>query len=646
MDLADAQRTTTARVFTGLTALCAAAIPIAAILWTTNFALRLGLAPVTEQYLALILGLSLAVLYLTEANPQNRSHPPAPAMRWVLRVAALVGLATLGYAALVYIELLNLIAYRPPVLTFIGAVTVVLVADGVRRRAGFALFAIVALFFFYALFADRVPGALIGRNLGLVPLVQYIGFDPSAVYATPLKVGATVVIVFVLFGALLNRAGGGEFFTDLALATAGRTRGGAAKISVVASALLGSISGSAVSNVATTGVITIPLMRRGGYSARDAGAIEAIASTGGQLTPPIMGAAAFLMAEFLEIGYLQVVLAAIVPAALYYFSVFVQVDLIAARENITFVDREVVPFGQVMRRGWHFLLPFAMLLWGLFGLHLEPEDSALVSCLVLAVVGYLRPYGKMKLTLPALGRALTETGRTMVELILVVAAAGFVIGILNATGLSFALTLMLVDAVGSNQILLLAVSAGICILLGMGMPTAGVYVLLAALVAPALVETGIDPIAAHLFILYFGMMSMVTPPIALAAFAAAAISRANPMSTGLASVRLGWAAFLIPFLFVGSTALVLEGPVTETILATARAMLGIMLVSAAIVGWSGGRIGRLARLGLALLGLLTMPTGIQGDAWTTLSGAGAAAGLAVLSWRAFVGRRPKAAMSK
>ena len=619
----------------GLVKTCAFLITISCILWNLDLPTRLGFAVLTEQYLALVLGLAVCILYLTVSWTRER----------VRRVGALdaglalLGLVTLVYTAFAYVGLLNEIAFRPPIITFIGAVVTVLVLEGVRRNSGWALFIIVAVFVVYALMAHLVPGPLIGRNLTLVQLVQYIGFDPSAVFGTPLKVGATVVILFVFFGTLLFMAGGGEFFTDLSFAVTGRTRGGAAKIAVVASALFGSISGSAVSNVVTTGVITIPLMRRGGYSKNDAGAIESVASTGGQLAPPIMGAAAFLMAEFLEIPYMTVAMAAIVPAVLYYFSVFVQVDLMAARDRFAMVDQEIPRISDVLKRGWHLVIPFAVLLYALFGMNSEPEDAAMMSAVVIVAVGFLRPYREHRLTVRKLLGAFVDTGTSMVELILIVAAAGFVIGILNITGLGFALTLLLVDAVGGNLVPLLLISAVICIVLGMGMPTSGVYVLLAALVGPAIVEAGVDPIAAHLFLLYFGMMSMITPPIALAAFAAAAIAKADAMATGIAAVRIGWASFVIPFIFVGTPALLLKGPPAEIIVDIVEAMVGIFAMSVAVVGFFGRKLGPLTRMGLAALGAASLPLALAGTDWGTINLVCAVLVIAALGYRLFLTRR-------
>lgn len=578
---------------------------VGCILWNVEAPTRLGFAILPQQYMAFQLGLALAIAYLLFDFRGKRKMSSSP----IDSVIATVAFLTLMYAAWDFSWLLQEQAYRPWQITLIGAVVTLAVMEGVRRRAGWMLFSIVLLFLVYALFADKIPGKLIGKELSPVRLVQYIGFDPSAVFSTPLAVGTIIVLLFVFFGQLLFAAGGGNFLTDLAMAATGRSRGGSAKISIIGSALFGSISGSAVSNVVTTGVVTIPLMQRGGYSKSDSGAIEAVASTGGQLTPPIMGAAAFLMAEFLEISYLTVAAAALVPAILYYFSVFLQVDLIAGRDSIESSNSEDLSVAEVLGQGWHFVLPFAVLLGALFIWRIDPEDAALLASLVIVLVGFVRGYRGKKLNLKTLGNVFVETGTSMVNLVLVVAAAGFVIGVLNITGLGFALTLVLVDAVGSNTVLLLLMSAAICIILGMGMPTSGVYVLLAALIAPSLVQAGIEPLAAHLFILYFGMMSMITPPVALAAYAAATLTNTNPLFTGLAAMRVGWAAFIIPFTFVAVPALLLKGSWLVISGSLFLAVAGIGSVTAGIVGYWGKILAIPIRLLLVVLGLLALPLG-------------------------------------
>lgn len=577
----------------------------ACILWNLEAPTRLGVAILKQQYMALQLGLALTICFL-RYGAGGKEKDGVGVIDAIIAIAAF---GVLLYAAYDFVWLLKEQAYRPWQITMIGAVVVVTVMEGIRRRAGWMLFSIVAVFLVYALFADKVPGQLIGKELSPVRLVQYVGFDPNAVFSTPLAVGTIIVLLFVFFGKLLFAAGGGAFFTDLAMAATGRSRGGSAKISVVGSALFGSISGSAVSNVVTTGVVTIPLMQRGGYSKRDAGAIEAVASTGGQLTPPIMGAAAFLMAEFLDISYFTVAGAALIPAMLYYFSVFLQVDLIAGRDKIAPTDIDGLTVRQVLREGWHFVIPFAVLLIALFWWRMDPADSALLSAVAIVAVSFLRSYRGQKLNPRTLWDTFVDTGTSMVDLILVVAAAGFVIGILNITGLGFALTLVLVDAVGSNVVLLLAISAVICIILGMGMPTSGVYVLLAALVAPSLVQAGIQPIAAHLFILYFGMMSMITPPVALAAFAAATITKDDPLKTGLASMRVGWAAFMLPFIFVATPAILMNGTWVQIILSLALACAGVFAITAGIVGFWAQRLTLLSRIAFTALGLVALPLG-------------------------------------
>lgn len=586
-------------------AVLASAMCVLCIMWNVELHTRLGFALLRQQYMALQLGLALAIVFLRFGF----SGKPVSRPGIVGIGAALICLGTLLYASVDFVWLLKEQFYRPWQITLIGTVVVLAVMEGIRRRAGMMLFSIVGVFLIYALFADRVPGQLIGKAMSPQRLVDYVGFDSSAVFSSPLAVGSIIVLLFVFFGQLLFAAGGGAFFTDLAMAATGRTRGGSAKIAVVGSALFGSISGSAVSNVATTGVITIPLMQKGGYSKEDAGAVEAVASTGGQLTPPIMGAAAFLMAEFLDIPYAQVAAAALIPAALYYLGVFLQIDLIAARDRIAAPEEARLTVREVMAEGWHFLLPFAVLLYALFGMRMDPEDSALLASLAIIAAGFLRGYGGTRLTLRSLGQVFVDTGTSMVDLILVVAAAGFVIGVLNVTGLGFALTLMLVETVGSSILLLLLISAIVCIVLGMGMPTSGVYVLLASLVAPSLVEAGIEPIAAHLFILYFGMMSMITPPVALAAFAAATISGAGALATGISAMRMGWAAFILPFAFVSTPALLFAGAWQDMVVASLLTALGIGTVTVAIVGYWRRALGIVTRAAFLLLGLLTLPLG-------------------------------------
>jgi len=600
---------------------------VLSILWAFQIAGELGIAVFREQFLIVCLGLAGGAIFLTcrFSREKNFNVP------WYDWLASTAFIATSFYIASDYGRFLLDAPYETKEMLFLGAVLTLLVLDGLRRVAGGFLFVIVLFFVAYALLAHLVPKPLTGSQSDLGPLAIYLAFDTNALLGTPLAVSTSIVVLFIFLGQVLFKTGGGEFFTDIAMATMGKRRGGGAKISVVASALFGSISGSAISNVTTTGVVTIPLMRKSGYSAIDAGAIESNASTGGQFMPPIMGAAAFLMAEFLEVAYTEVMFAAIIPALLYYYAVFVQVDLVAARENISFIQDDLPDWRLVLRDGWHFILPFIILLFALFHLREEAEISALYAAAAIVFLGFIRPYRGKKLNLRTLGAAFWDAGLATTELVMIVAAAGLVIGILNKSGGGFALTLFLVDLGGGNLFVLLAIAAIVCIVLGMGMPTSGVYVLLAALVAPSLVEVGVHKIAAHMFILYFGMMSMITPPIALAAFAAASLSRADPMATGFAAMKMGWVAYVIPFLFVLSPTLLGLGDTLHIIQDTATAAIGVYFVSAAMTGYFARSMSPALRIALAAAGIAAFVPDSALQVNNMLDISGIVIGLAILA---------------
>ncbi len=584
----------------------AALIVLLSVAWTFDVPTYLGYAFYLQQFLALVLGLAGAITFLAnDWRGQRRQRPPIPDIG-----LAAVFLLAMCYVSLNYADLLMATAMRPTKMIVLGIVILACVLEAIRRRAGTMLFVIILGFVLYGLLAHVVPAPLTGRRMTWETLPLYLSFDASAILGLPLRVASTVVIIFVLFGEVLFRAGGGAFFTDFAISLVGRRQGGPAKIAIVSSAFFGSISGSAVSNVASTGLVTIPLMRRSGMKPTEAGAIEAVASTGGQFLPPIMGAAAFLMAEFTNIDYSEIIVAALVPALLYYFAVFYQVHLLAGRDRLAPVEHEIPRPGQVLRDGWQFLAPFVLLIFFIFTLNWSAQRAAMVAGLAMAALGMLFPYKGQRARLAHMKEAWVKAGFGSVELLMIVAGAGVVIGILNSSGGGFALTLALVQLGGENLMPLLLIGALICIVLGMGMPTAGVYVLLAALVAPAIVETGVPLLSAHMFVLYFGMMSMITPPIALACFAAATITEESPLKIGVAAVRFGWVAYIIPFLFVVSPALLLIGSAIEITVAVATAALGVALVTIAIVGFFKARLSTVPRLLFGVVGLVTMmPSG-------------------------------------
>jgi len=583
-------------------------LTIGSLAWAADLYTAAGLALYNEQFIAGMLAVALPLAFLTYRPDKSRDGP----IGWYDMVAAAVGFTVSVYVAIQYPRLSNEMSYDPLDALIVGIVLLVLVAEALRRSVGYTLTIMLLLFLAYAMWGHHIPGKLTGRSIDTSSLIISLALDPHALLGIALKISTTVLFAFVFMGRLLFISGGSAFFTELSQALMGSFRGGSAKIAVTASGLFGSISGSAVSNVVSTGVVTIPMMRKSGYKPHAAGAIEAVASTGGQLMPPVMGVTAFVMAEMLEVGYGTVVVAATVPAVLYYAALFFVVDLEAARSGINRVsDEEARPIRQVLLSGWYFPLPFGVLIYGLFWLNLRPEEAALWGGLTLLVCALVFGYRGKRLGVAEIVTALRQTGVACVEIMMIAAAAGLVIGILNLSGLGFALTATLVKIAEGSLIALLLMAGLVCIVLGMGMPTLGVYVLLATLVAPAIVQVGIDPIAAHLFVLYFGLMSMITPPIAIAAFAAATLAGANPMRTGFTAVRFGWLAYLIPFLFVASPGLLLKGGVGEIALTIFAAAVGVWLISVAVVGYLVRSLAGPIRLGFLISGLaMLVPSGI------------------------------------
>ncbi len=607
----------------------ACSLTILAVSWAAGLGAVIGLQLYDEQYAAAILGIALALVFVKPRDGQDNKSTASLVFDGICAVSAL---CAVGYIAWVYPELVDLVLLRPLDGVIASSITIVLILIGLRRAAGNVLVGLVVVFLLYAVGADQLPVSVEGRATDWQKLAGYLAVDVNGILGVPLKIGASIVVPFILFGVLLSATGAANWFTDFSLTLMGRFRGGAAKISILASALFGSISGSAVANVVATGVVTIPLIKRSGYSARHAAAIEAVASTGGQLMPPVMGASAFLMAEFLQIPYSEVVLAALAPAVLYYVAVFIQVDLDAAKLGLKAVPKELIPSPKQVLRGSFFLLPFVVLVSLLFFYNQSPASAAIWSGLTLIVLAWAMAPAQAKPSLKMLGGAVRDTGLAVVDIVLITAAAGIVIGVLGISGLGFNLTMALISIGGGNLMLLLVLSALVCVVLGMGLPTVGVYVLLATLVSPALVKVGVEPKAAHLFVMYFGMMSMITPPVAIAAFAAAGIAGSNALETGLSSMRLGWSAYIVPFLFVFSPTLLLIGEPSAIALALVSAVLGIWWVSMALVGHGFSSIGTGYRLCFGVAGMLALipAQAMQYGQYTDWVGLGSGAALTVV----------------
>jgi TRAP transporter 4TM/12TM fusion protein len=578
------------------------AMPVA---WVLDLPRQVGLLLNVEQFVAVVLGVAVVLAFLVYRIDGSRGRKPP---LYDIALAAIGGTSCL-YVAITFQSLATEYPYRPVLAITVALALVVPTLEALRRAVGWGLTLVVLLFFCYGLFGSHLGGWVQAPRTNAHTLITFIAFDSEAMLGRALVIAATVIACFMLFGQVFIAAGGGGFITDLASGLMKGRRGGAAKIAILASSLFGTISGSAVSNVMSTGTVTIPLMRSSGFSRPISAGIEAAASTGGQLMPPVMGAAAFLMAEFLAVPYRDIIVAALVPALLYYFALFVQADLLAARipkeVNTSDID---VGIRTVLRRGLIFALPLVLLVVVQLQSPYTPEFGALVGLVATVGVGLLFGYRDKRLNLRILLRSIVETGRNLVDIVLVCAAAGVVIGIVNRTGLGFSLTLGLSSMSGDNLIPLLLLTAAICIVLGTGLPTSALYVLLAVLVAPALVDLGVEPLAAHLFVLYFGLMSMITPPIAFAALAAAKVAKSGFGSTAWAAMRFGWSAYILPFVFATTPALLLSGSWIEIVVAIVATMAGIWLISAGGAGYLNRQFGYRDRLfALAAGSLLVFP---------------------------------------
>jgi len=557
----------------------------------------LGLNVYTEQMLLAVLGLALAICYVITSRKRH-----------LLNLAAgLAGLALCLYLAWRYPQLITELTLRPLDGVLMSAALAVLVLEGTRRMAGFSLVGFTLAGVVYAMVGHHLPGVFAARPVAFTRLLVYLGLDTNALLGTSLQIAIIVVVPFILLGHVLGRCGGSEFFTDLARAWMGRYRGGSAKVAVVGSAFFGMISGSAVANVTAVGVVTIPLMKRSGFPAQIAAAIEAVGSTGGQLMPPVMGAAAFLMAEVLQVPYVEVMVAAIIPAFLYYLALFFQVDVEAAKRGIRGEAHNRLPrLFAVLRSGWYFPIPFALLVYSLVAWNWPPEYAALAATAILIGLSLTFGYKGQRVPLRDVLKAVVSTGSAVVDLILICAVAGMFIGILNITGLAFGMVLQLLTITGQSLPGMLVVTALMAIALGLGLPTVGVYIIMATLIAPALVQVGVAPMAAHMFLLYFGIMSMVTPPVALSAFAAANIAGSDVDKTGWTATRIGWAAYIVPFLFVLSPNLLMRGDPLSIVWAVFTAALGIWLGTVGVVGYMRASIAVPWRALFIVAGVLTL----------------------------------------
>lgn len=504
-----------------------------------------------------------------------------------------------------------------------------LVLEALRRCAGIAVTVIALLFSVYPMIAGDMPiGFLRGIQFDLTSTAQIHAMGVDSILGLPLQTAASILIGFLFFGVVLQHTGGSTFFYELAMSLFGRARGGAAKVSVVSSAAMGMLSGSAVSNVLTTGPMTIPAMKRSGFEGKYAAGIEATASSGGTITPPIMGTAAFLMVSFLGVPYREVALAAAVPAFLYFLGIYTQVDAYAIKKGLRGMKQAEIPrFFRVVLEGWPFLLALGGLITLLVVVKRESQAPFQVAA-VLIVIAVLRPQQRFRLG--DMRDLLLGAGRTIAEILGIIAGVGLIVGGLSMSGVSLSLARELVSLVGDNVLLILIAGAITSFVLGMGMTVSAVYVFLAIVMAPALVELGVNPLAAHLFVIYWATVSYITPPVALASFAAAGIAKTPPMATSLVAMRLGMVKYIIPFAFAYNPAVIAQGTLGDVAFTFVMAALGVVMMASSFEGYLVGVRRRLI-LPLRVVGVVAGAAMFAPETLSSLIGLGVAAAVVAVA---------------
>ena len=526
-------------------------------------------------------------------------------------------LAILGAAAPAYI----VIAYQSLVLRsglvsgtdlVIGTAGIVLVIEAARRVVGLPMVCVVLAFLLYAFVGPYMPGVLAHRGLTLSQLVGHLYFTTEGVFGIPLGVSSTFIFLFILFGAYLESTGLGKFFIDLANSIAGWASGGPAKVAVLSSGLMGTVSGSSVANVVGTGSLTIPMMKKLGYHKNFAGAVEAAASTGGQLMPPVMGAAAFLMAEFVGVPYIEIVKAAVIPALLYFAGVWLGVHFEAKRENLKGIPRSELPkLSTILKERGHLALPLIVIVYLLVAGY-TPMRAALFAIILSILCSMIRKSTRMKPLEIVVG--LERGARGVLSVLVACAAAGIVIGVVTKTGVGLKLASGLLDLSGGMLLPTMFFTMLTAIILGMGVPTTANYVITSTIAAPAIIQMGVPVLCAHMFVFYFGIIADVTPPVALAAFAGAGIAGGNPLRTGINASKLAIAAFIIPYMFVLSpNLLMIDATALNLITTTVTALVGMIALSSALIGFLADKATRIERIVLIIAGLLLIKPGIGTD---------------------------------
>ncbi len=544
------------------------------------FYMGLVIYPVTHRAISAALICTLVFLLMPPKKGMSRET-----LKWYDILPILTIITGCAYIALNANNLVaegRLISYRYEMV--LASLLFLAVIEATRRVIGWTLAVLVILSFFYAVYSNHFPGFLRSTGFSYPMALGWMYLSAEGFWGMIIGIVSTIVAGFIIFGGFLRALGASQFFSDLALAAAGSLRGGAAKAAVIASTLFGTISGSTAANVATTGQITIPLMKKTGYEKNYAGAVEATASLGGMFMPPVMGATAFLIAEFLQMSYWSVCVAAFLPAIAYYTTLLAQVDLEAAKIGLKGLPRENLPsLKKTLMGGWQYLLPFALLLFFLGVLRYSAQTSVMYTLAALILVSSFRK--RSRVTLKKIFFALEDSARGMMPIIPLSASIGILVGTIQMTGAGTKFTSELLDISGGNLMVILLMTGFAAFILGMGMTAVGVYILTVVLLAPALIRAGVEPIAAHMFLFYFGCLSFITPPVCVDAFIAAGISGGHPFKTGFRAMRLGFAAYLVPWAFIFNPGILMIGSPLQIIATFFFVTLGAVAVGSAFEGY-------------------------------------------------------------
>ena len=574
------------------------ALSVASILFSAyqvfNLGRYTGFVPIENQYFYAIVALLLPTAFIVFPVSGKSGHD---GMTWY---DILLFLATGGICLVFVYFSIDMLDEgwefsAPEEMQWLSLLLVLLAIEAVRRTGGGIVTAIIVIFAIYPLFAGEMPGVLEGTTESLWDTVAYYALSTEALIGIPTRAFAGLVIGFLLFGVALQYTGGGQFFLNLAFALLGHVRGGPAKVAIFASGLMGSMSGSVITNVLTTGSLSIPAMKRIGFQPHVAGGVEACASTGGVLMPPIMGATAFIMAINLEVPYRDIVVAAVIPSVLYFFALFMQIDGYAARNKLEGLPKIELPsVRQTLKDGWYYVAVFALLIYLLVFMQREAQ-APFYATILLLVINQLHP--KHRWDWDRFVEFLVATGRLFAELAAILVGIGLIVGSLSYSGKIGTLAFELLQLAGNNVALLLMLGALASFIMGIGVTVTVAYIILALTLAPALTDSGLSAMGVHMFMLYWGMLSYITPPVALGSFAAASLAQANPMRTGFESMKLGTIIYFVPFFFVLDPGLIMQGEPLHILTVFSCAILGVIVLSTSLQGYLYG-VGDLTGMGI------------------------------------------------